>query len=65
MIVYVLARAYSDKSGFMICGVTEKKEIVQAFITGGSGVDPVPVIYMIDTEGDLLPEGHPGMVGGF
>jgi hypothetical protein len=63
MIVYVLTKQYADKSGFIVCGVTEKLEIAQAFEAGGLRTDPMPVIYHINTEEALMPEGHPGMVG--
>lgn len=63
MIIYVLTKQYSDKSGFIICGATEKQEIAQAFESGGKGTDPIPMIYVIDTEKPIIPEGHPAIVG--
>ncbi len=64
MIIYLLTKQYSDKSGFMICGATESKAIAQAFVSGGSMM-PTPVIYVLNTEEPLLAEGHPGMIGAF
>ena len=58
MIVYVLVRAFADGSKTRICGATEDREVAQAFLAGGIGVEPEPQVYQIDTKEDILAGGH-------
>jgi hypothetical protein len=49
-VIYVLTHEYSDRSAFSICGVTENREIAEAWAHGNDENNIYPVPSMDETK---------------